>query len=133
EGVAEWLKNVRRAYQLDRADVNEDHRAAVLLLLDARGDRPARIGLLDVGGATLKDLERWSVWQDPQASGRGSAVIEEDTQGNGGKAYMYALFQGPTRLLGVRNGRLNCKGFDGPPGSIERGTPGFVPSAAEAR
>ena len=51
EGVAEWLKNSRRAYQQDRADVAEEHRAAILLLKDAQGKSPARIGLLDVGGA----------------------------------------------------------------------------------
>jgi len=31
EGVAEWLKNARRAYQQDRANVAEQHRTAVLL------------------------------------------------------------------------------------------------------
>ena len=55
EGLAEWLKNARRAYQSDRADVADEDRVAFLLLHDAVDDRPARIGLLDVGGAT-----RWS-------------------------------------------------------------------------
>ena len=31
EGVAEWLKNSRRAYQPDRANVAEEHRTAALL------------------------------------------------------------------------------------------------------
>jgi hypothetical protein len=31
EGLAEWLKNVRRAYQSDRANVGENQRVAVLL------------------------------------------------------------------------------------------------------
>lgn len=73
EGIAEWLKNARRAYQPDRADVSEENRAALLLLKDAQGTSPARIGLLDVGGATLEDVTRWSTWQDPEASSRGSA------------------------------------------------------------
>lgn len=92
EGIAEWLKNARRAYQPDRADVDERYRVAVLLFKDANGDILPRIGLLDVGGATLQDVTAWSVWQDPTASSRNSGVSEEETHGNGGKAYMYRLF-----------------------------------------
>src|SRR5712692_6734419 len=125
EGLAEWFKNVRRAYQPDRADVAEKHRTAVLLLRDEDSSGSARIGLLDVGGAALEDVTAWSTWQDPEASGRSAGVVEEETQGNGGKAYMYRLFRGPARILGVRNGVHNCKGFEGPAGSVERGTPGF--------
>lgn len=133
EGVAEWLKNARRAYQPDRANVEEQHRTAVLLLKDAVGGAPARIALLDVGGATLEDVTRWSIWQDIDASSRGSALPEEQTQGNGGKAYMYRLFRGPARILGVRDKRLNCKGFLGPSNSLERGIPGFMPDIAAGR
>jgi hypothetical protein len=85
DGIAEWIKNVRRQYQIDRANVAEDHRVAALLLQDAREGKPARIGLLDAGGATLEDVTAWSTWQDPNASRRGSNLDEEDTQGNGGK------------------------------------------------
>jgi hypothetical protein len=130
EGIAEWLKNARRAYQQDRANVDEKHRAALLLLRDASPRLPARIGLLDVGGASLEDVTAWSTWQDPGASGRGSALIEEETQGNGGKAYMYRLFRGPSRILGVQENKLSCKGFEGAANSLERGIPGFVPSSA---
>src|SRR6266566_4577449 len=113
DGIAEWMKNVRRQYQMDRANVSEDHRVAALLLQDAKDGRPARMGLLDVGGATLEDVTAWSTWQDPDASRRGSRVDEEDTQGNGGKAYMFRLFAGPARIIGVKERRRNCKGFDG--------------------
>jgi hypothetical protein len=130
EGIAEWLKNSRRAYQCDRANVEEAHRTALLLLQDAGGKAPARIALLDTGGATLEDVTAWSVWQDPHASGRGSAMREEETQGNGGKAYMYRLFRGSGRILGVRENRLNCKGFEGAANSLERGIPGFIPDSA---
>lgn len=133
DGVAEWLKNVRRQYQVDRANVGEDHRVAVLLLRDSKEGRPARIGVLDVGGATLEDVTAWSVWQDPKASSRGSALDEEETQGNGGKAYMFRLFGGPARILGVRDCRRNCKGFDGVSETVERGTPGWIPSLAAGR
>jgi len=133
EGIAEWLKNARRAYQPDRANVGEKHRAAVLIMRDADGPEPARIGLLDVGGATLDDVTAWSTWQDPEASRRSSHVDEEETQGNGGKAYMYRLFTGPARILGVRDGQRNCKGFEGSAASVERGTPGFVPDALSGR
>ncbi len=133
EGIAEWLKNARRAYQRDRADVSDYHRAALLLMVDATDEQPTRIGLLDVGGATYEDLERWSLWQDPEASGHGSSVEEEITQGNGGKAYMYSCFNGLTQLTGVRNGRLNRKGLEGAPGSLERGIPGFIPDAVSGR
>jgi hypothetical protein len=126
EGLAEWLKNVRRAYQVDRANVDEKHRAAALLLKDAKGREPARIGLLDVGGAALEDVTAWSTWQDPSASSRSSALQEEETQGNGGKAYMYRLFTGQARIFGVQNGKRNCKGFMGPIGSVDRGKPGFM-------
>src|SRR5438034_9823898 len=70
EGIAEWLKNTRRAYQPDRANVEENHRAALLLFRDADVLRPASIGLLDLGGASLDDVTVWSTWQDPTASGR---------------------------------------------------------------
>jgi len=95
DGIAEWLKNVRRQYQPDRANVNAKHRVSVILLKDASGNNPARIGVLDVGGATLEDVTAWSTWDDPEASHRGSLLLEEETQGNGGKAYMYRLFIGP--------------------------------------
>src|SRR5260370_7418359 len=36
DGIAEWLKNVRRQHQVDRANVAENHRVAALLLQDAR-------------------------------------------------------------------------------------------------
>lgn len=88
EGLSELLKNTRRAYQVDRLNVSEDHRAAVVLLHDGEPDKgkPARIGVLDVGGATLEDADAWSIWHDPDASSRRSGVDEEETQGNGGKA-----------------------------------------------
>jgi hypothetical protein len=133
DGIAEWFKNVRRQYQIDRANVAESHRVAVLLLRDAKEGKSARIGVLDVGGATLEDVTEGSTWQDPEASGRGSGIAEEETQGNGGKAYMYRLFVGPTRILGVSNRRRNCKGFDGESGSVERGTPGWIPNLAGGR
>lgn len=133
EGLAEWLKNVRRAYQGDRADVAEGDRSAVLLLRDATESDEGRIGVLDVGGATVEDVTAWSTWQDPEASGRGAGTPEEETQGNGGKAYMYRLFTGPARILGIRDGKRNCKGFEGKTGTVERGTPGFVPDGAEGR
>lgn len=133
DGIAEWFKNVRRQYQVDRANVADGHRVSVLLLKDTKDGNPARIGLLDVGGATLEDVTAWSTWQDPEASRRGSGLEEEETQGNGGKAYMYRLFTGPARILGVRDRRRNCKGFDGEPGTVERGTPGWIPSLSVGR
>jgi len=133
DGIAEWLKNVRRQYQVDRANVAENHRVAALLLQDARNGKPARIGVLDVGGATLEDVTAWSTWQDTAASHRGSGLQEEETQGNGGKAYMYRLFAGPARILGIRNRRRNCKAFAGDAGTVERGTPGWMPSLAAGR
>src|SRR5262249_15776457 len=100
---------------------------------DAKDGGPARIGVLDVGGATLEDVTAWSTWQDPDASRRGSGLDEEETQGNGGKAYMYRLFMGPTRVLGIRDRRRNCMGFEGEPGTGERGTPGWIPSVTAGR
>ena len=70
EGIAEWLKNGRRAYQPDRGSVGDEDRVAVILLKDLDRNGPARIGLLDVGGATIEDLDIWSGWQNPQASSR---------------------------------------------------------------
>lgn len=133
DGIAEWMKNVRRQYQADRANVSEDHRIAVLLLKDAKDGKPARIGVLDAGGATLEDVTAWSTWQDPNASRRGSKLSEEDTQGNGGKTYMYRLFAGSARILGVKERRRNCKGFDGDQRTVERGTPGWIPSITNGR
>lgn len=133
EGLAEWLKNARRAFQPDRGNVEESHRSAVLLFKDADAGSSAMIGLLDVGGATLEDVTRWSTWQDPEASSRNSGYQEEETQGNGGKAYMYRLFAGPAWILGVKESKRNCKGFDGDSNTLERGTPGFMPDAASGR
>ena len=133
EGLAEWLKNSRSAYQSDRANVAEQHRVAVLLFKDADSANPARIGLLDVGGATLEDVDALNVWQNPDASRRGTNVVDEITQGNGGKAYMYRMFRGQTRLLGVKDRRRNCRGFEGLPNSEVRGSPGFIPSIAAGR
>lgn len=133
EGLAEWLKNARRAYQIDRGNVAEKHRSAVLLISDGTASDAARIGLLDVGGATLEDVDKWSVWQDPEASRRSLDLNEEQTQGNGGKAYMFRLFKGPARIFGVRDGKRNCKGLVGEQGSEERGTPGFIPDSVVGR
>lgn len=133
DGLAEWFKNVRRQYQADRANVADGHRVAVLLMSDEKDGRPARIGALDVGGATLEDVTAWSTWQDPEASRRGSALDEEITQGNGGKAYMFRFFVGDARILGIRDRRRNCKGFEGPAGTVERGTPGWIPTIADGR
>jgi len=128
QGIAEWLKNTRRAYFPDRANVAKQHWVAVLLLKDQTHEG-ARIGLLDVGGLTLEDIEKWCVWQDPEASERTTTTERiEETQGNGGKAYMYNLFMGPARILGVQNDIKNCKGFVGERDTEERGTPGFMPS-----
>jgi hypothetical protein len=135
EGLPEWLKNVRRAYQVDRANVADEHRVAVVLVQDATSSKPARLAVLDVGGATLEDVTRWSEWQSLTAShgSNGPAPAEEQTQGNGGKAYMYRLFTGTARILGVKDGKRNCKGFEGQPDSVDRGTPGFIPDAAAGR
>jgi len=134
QGIAEWLKNVRRAYREDRANVLDAHRVAVILMMDGKCDGPpARFGVLDVGGATLEDVNKWSVWQDYTASGRGSELSEELTQGNGSKAYMYKRFSGRARLLGVKDGKLNCKGFEGPAQTLERGTARYLPKLASAR
>ncbi|MGA2060135.1 MAG: hypothetical protein ABSG67_06610, partial [Thermoguttaceae bacterium] len=133
DGIAEWLKNVRRAYQADRANVLDEHRSALILMKDGDIESPAILGVLDVGGATLNDVNAWSTWQDPTASGRGAEINEEQTQGNGGKAYMYRMFTGRTRILGIQDGKLNCKGFEGPENTIERGTPGFIPDVTSAK
>ena len=111
-GLAEWLKNTRRAYQADRANVPDQQRAAVLLIKDATQATKARLGMLDVGGAALADLSAWSTWQDPEASsgdGSLSKHQEEETQGNGGKAYMYRMFRGKTRATAALNTRQASK------------------------
>jgi hypothetical protein len=46
---------------------------------------------------------------------------------------MYSLFAGPARIVGIRDRRRNCKGFDGEAGTVERGTPGWMPNLAAAR
>jgi len=80
EGIAEWLKNTRRAYQMDRANVTESDRICILLLKDSDLTNPARIGLLDVGGATLETATAKAstvppsqLTEEPRASGKGSS------------------------------------------------------------
>ena len=126
EGLAELLKNVRYAYLPNRANVEQEHYVAAILLVNSNESAPARIGVLDVGGATLDDLTRWGKWQHEAAS------LSEGTQGNGGKAYLYRMFSGEARLLGVKDGKRNCRGFEGQPGK-ERGTPGYMPTTAAGR
>ena len=46
---------------------------------------------------------------------------------------MFSMFTGPTRILGLVNRTRNCQGFDGAAKTVERGTPGFMPSVAEGR
>jgi hypothetical protein len=133
DGLAELLKNVRRAYQTDRLNVAVDQRASVLLFEDGDDMSPGRIAVLDVGGAMIDDVEAWSVWHDPSASNRSSGLDEEQTQGQGGKAYLFAMFDDQCRFLGINDRKRNCKGFEGPPGSEDRGTPGWIPNEAEAR
>ena len=130
DGFAEWVKNVRAAYS--RLKLPENNKVAVMLFKDGDKKEPTRFGVLDVGGATDEDIKRWSVWQDPEASSRGLEKFEE-TQGNGGKAYMFKLFAGPAYILGVNNGMRNCKGFIGPKGSLERGRSGFIPSRKDGQ
>jgi hypothetical protein len=89
EGLAELLKNVHYAYLPNRANVAPKHHIAAILFADADDSGPARVGVLDVGGATVDDLQRWSVWQDQRAS-----LVDGVTQGNGGKAYLFRLFTG---------------------------------------
>lgn len=129
EGLAELLKNALYAYHPRRANVDIRHCVASILLVDGEeSGATARIGVLDVGGATLEDVNRWSEWQNQRAS-----RIDNVTQGNGGKAYMFRMFEGEARLLGVKEGKRNCKGFEGAPNSSLRGTPGFMPNAAAGR
>lgn len=124
EGIAELLKNVRAAYQENRANVKPEERVAVILIKDSDNEDSASIGLLDVGGLTFEDVEKWSVWDDPDASSRGG-IKQEENQGNGGKAYMYRLFEGPAFIIGVKNDKQNQVGFIGKRNSLERGIPRF--------
>jgi hypothetical protein len=134
QGIAELLKNSRRAYFPDRGNVKQKNWVACLMLRDKSEESGARIGLLDVGGATEEDVEKWSVWQDPQASERAATKGRiEETQGQGGKAYMFNLFKGPTRILGVCEKLRNCKGLVGEPESVARGTPGYIPDKEEGK
>ena len=128
DGIAELIKNVRAAYQEERANVIPSDRCAVLLFRDPDKYSPARLGILDVGGLTFDDVKRWSLWNDPEASSRGN-IRQEETQGNGGKAYMYRLFKGPSYILGVKNNHLNQGGFLGDINTVERGLPRFYPTS----
>ncbi len=128
EGIAELLKNVRLAYHENRANVKPEHRVAVILIKNADKDGPAKIGVLDVGGFTFEDVKNWSVWNKPDASSRGGPK-DEETQGNGGKAYMYRLFEGPAFICGIKNNKKNQAGFIGERGSLERGLPRFYPAS----
>src|SRR3989338_10544336 len=130
DGFPEFIKNVRAAYS--RCNLPEKHRVAVILFKDEDKQGPARLGLLDVGGVTDEDIKKWSLWNDPTASSRGQEK-QEETQGNGGKAYMYKLFDGPAYLLGINNNTKNCKGFIGARGSLDRGNPGYIPNKREGR
>src|SRR3989344_4461963 len=130
EGIAELFKNVRAAYQENRADVKPQDRVAVIFIKDSDKEDPARIGVLDVGGLTFEDIEKWSMWQDPEASSRGRKK-DEETQGNGGKAYMYKLFSGPTSIWGIKDDKKNGAEFIGKRGSLERGIPKFITTHRE--
>ena len=53
-----------------RPNVADPDRVAVILLKDLDRQGPARIGLLDVGGATIEDLEDRGVTEAADARGR---------------------------------------------------------------
>ena len=62
------------------------------------GRGSAKVGVLDVGGATLEDVTAWSTWQDTAASHRWSGLPEEETHGNGRKALGEFPHNMPNRL-----------------------------------
>ena len=129
DGYPELIKNVRAVYS--RLKLDEKYKVALLLFKDKDKNGPARLGLLDVGGATKEDLDRWSLWQDPEASARGEEK-EEETQGNGGKAYMYKLFEGSAYIMGIKDNLKNCMGYIGQRSSQERGEEGYIPDKKTA-
>lgn len=99
-----------------------------MIIKDTDKNNPSRFGILDVGGFTFEDVKNWSVWNDPEASSRGGQRREE-TQGNGGKAYSYRMFRGPSYILGVKNNVKNQVGFIGKNNSLERGLPRYYPAS----
>lgn len=137
-GLAELFKNTRRAYAADRAGLMPEEKVAVLLVrnadvLSTTGEAKPRIGVLDVGGASLNDILAWGEWQNPNASKRNGKDADEETQGNGGKTYLYKMFRGQASIMGVRDGRRNWRGFEGDLGSLDRGRPGWIPNAVEGQ
>jgi hypothetical protein len=46
---------------------------------------------------------------------------------------MFRKFKGTTSILGVKEGRRNCKGFEGEIGTEERMFPGFIPDRTSGR
>ena len=54
EGLAEWMKNIRRQYQPDRAAVADYHRVATLLLRVARLQHSQSARSPDAGDLVVK-------------------------------------------------------------------------------
>ena len=67
-----------------------------------------------------------------QMAARGCIAFRRNSKETAGKHTCPRMFSGEARLLGVKDGKRNCRGFEGQPGK-ERGTPGYMPTTAAGR
>ena len=106
-GLPEWVKNSADEYARTNRDAAE--RVILLILNDDRQKHTASISCLDFSGMTSGVIEQhFRQWADPDAAQRGSkADFIQGGHGNGGKCYMYKMFDSHALLQTVKDG-LGC-------------------------
>jgi len=118
-GLPELLKNSADAYA--REDAPEEKRAIVVILNQARKERPASIACLDFCGMTSHAIEtNFRHWADPKAAlGEDKSIAVQGGHGNGGKCYMTQMFDNHAFIYTVKGSKGNHYGIKS--GSIRFG------------
>lgn len=83
DGLPELVKNAKDQYV--RLGIVDREERQIVVLADSKDES---IAVLDFGGATLADFDRWKTWSDPNASQAVDGMEIEGGHGNGGKAFM---------------------------------------------
>lgn len=83
DGLPELVKNAKDQYA--RLRIVDRGERQIVVVADSKG---GSIAVLDFGGATLADFDRWKTWSDPNASRAIDGGEIEGGHGNGGKAFM---------------------------------------------
>lgn len=106
KGMAEWFKNSLDAYDRGKHGIDDKN---VIFRFTTKNINS--IECIDFVGMTKDDLDNaFKIWGDPDASKRGQKIDTLGGHGNGGKLYMYAMFNN-SFFITYKDGLLNRFGF----------------------